>query len=179
MGVDVDQPSADGTEPAAEGDRPEDVVDPLLWREAQYVLGKHSGADGNGVCVCCHSSYPCNARRLAERAEAAARKPWRMGWTARHDLYSTSTVPQWCGLTAPVRREDRPVGGPSVGGPAVEWSVEWSSGGRSKGELTARPAPPSQLEPRTRESGPPRRALLSASRHRRRRPRPYVFNDIT
>jgi hypothetical protein len=69
---------------------PPDVVDLLLWRDAQEMLGRHSGADRYGDCVWCALTWPCPPRRLAERAEAAAFGHWNEAWTARHDL-RTST----------------------------------------------------------------------------------------
>jgi len=67
---------------------PADVVDRLLWRDAQLMLDRHTAADLNGCCAWCGHSSPCQPRRLAERAAAASRRPWREGWTARHDLTS-------------------------------------------------------------------------------------------
>ncbi|GLY01105.1 MULTISPECIES: hypothetical protein [Actinoplanes] len=69
---------------------PADIVDRLLWRDAQQMLGRHSAArDGN--CVWCGCRWPCSARRLAERAEIVARRPWREAWTLRHDINSMRT----------------------------------------------------------------------------------------
>lgn len=70
---------------------PADVVDRLLWRDAQEMLGRHAGADRYGECVWCGRSWPCPPRRLAERAEVAAFRPWNEAWTARHDLRSTNS----------------------------------------------------------------------------------------
>lgn len=65
---------------------PADVVDPLLWRDAQEMLGRHAGADRYGDCDWCGRTWPCPPRRLAERAEAAAYRPPDDAWTAaRHD----------------------------------------------------------------------------------------------
>jgi len=80
------------------------ITDRLLWREAQRLLGRHADADCAGRCVWCGWGWPCPPRRLAERADAASRRPWREAWTARHDLNSLNTLPSW--------RGDR--GGPSV-----------------------------------------------------------------
>jgi hypothetical protein len=80
--------SVDQTEPA-------DVVDRLLWRDAQYMLGRHAQPNQVGECVWCGSAWPCPPRRLAERAEAASRRPWREAWTARHDLNGLRALPSW------------------------------------------------------------------------------------
>ena len=80
--------SVDQTEPA-------DVVDRLLWRDAQQILERHAEPDPDGQCVWCARSWPCAPRRLAERAEAASRRPWNEAWTARHDLYSLRALPTW------------------------------------------------------------------------------------
>lgn|GEM_PF-4693408 len=74
-------------------EEPADVVDRLLWRDAQLILGRHVEPDHEGRCVWCGRSWPCPPRRLAERAEVAARRPWNEAWTARHDLYSLHTAP--------------------------------------------------------------------------------------
>jgi hypothetical protein len=80
--------SVDHTEPA-------DVVDRLLWRDAQQILERHAEPDRAGNCEWCGKEWPCAPRRLAERAEAASRRPWNEAWTARHDLYSLRTLPSW------------------------------------------------------------------------------------
>lgn len=54
-----------------------DVIDPLLWREAQLMLGRHAEPGFDHRCVWCGFRWPCPARRLAERAAAAARRPAR------------------------------------------------------------------------------------------------------
>jgi hypothetical protein len=74
---------------------PADIVDRLLWRDAQYMLDRHASPDETGQCVCCGRSWPCPPRRLAERAELAAFKPWNEVWTARHDLHSLRAIPSW------------------------------------------------------------------------------------
>ena len=79
--VDVDQ-----TEPA-------DIVDRLLWRDAQQLLGRHTEPDHDGLCVWCGWRWPCSVRRLAERADVASRRPWREAWTLRHDLNSVRAMP--------------------------------------------------------------------------------------
>ncbi|MBG0563187.1 hypothetical protein [Actinoplanes aureus] len=72
---------------------PADIVDRLLWRDAQHMLGRHMAAGVDGNCVWCGWRWPCSARRLAERADAAARRPWREAWTLRHDVNSMRTWP--------------------------------------------------------------------------------------
>lgn len=79
--------SVDGTDP--------DVVDPLLWRDAQQMLGRHAAEDHDGRCVWCGWQWPCPPRRLAERAEVAACRPWQESWTARHDMNGLRTLPAW------------------------------------------------------------------------------------
>lgn len=72
---------------------PTDIVDRLLWRDAQHMLGRHAGPGLDGNCVWCGWRWPCAPRRLAERAEAASRRPWRESWTLRHDLNSIRAMP--------------------------------------------------------------------------------------
>ena len=90
---------------------PADIVDRLLWRDAQRLFRRHAEPDSAGSCVWCGSRWPCVPRRLAERAEAAARRPWRESWTLRHDLNSMRAMP---GLRAGLEgnggyRQQRPV----------------------------------------------------------------------
>jgi hypothetical protein len=73
---------------------PVDVVDRLLWRDAQQILARHS-EDGVGHCLWCGRDWPCLPRRCAERADAASRQPWTEAWTARHDLHIMRTTPDW------------------------------------------------------------------------------------
>ncbi|HEX8630536.1 MAG TPA: hypothetical protein VF755_20445 [Catenuloplanes sp.] len=72
---------------------PADIVDRLLWRDAQTMLGRHADADDDGRCGWCGWHWPCAPRRLAERAAEAARSPWREAWTTRHDLNSMRALP--------------------------------------------------------------------------------------
>jgi hypothetical protein len=72
---------------------PTDVVDRLLWRDAQELLGRHTHPEPDGSCVWCGRRWPCAPRRLAERADAASRRPWRVAWTLRHDLNSIRAMP--------------------------------------------------------------------------------------
>jgi hypothetical protein len=52
-----------------------EVVDRLLWRDAQLMLSRHSGLDRWGNCAWCRMPQPCPARRLAQRAQAVAYEP--------------------------------------------------------------------------------------------------------
>jgi hypothetical protein len=70
-----------------------DIVDRLLWQDAQRMLGRHAGAGHDGNCVWCGWRWPCAPRRVAERADAASRRPWREAWTIRHDLNSLRDLP--------------------------------------------------------------------------------------
>ena len=72
---------------------PTDVVDRLLWQEAQTMLGRHAQAGTDGDCVWCGWRWPCAPRRVAERAAIASRRPWREAWTLRHDLNSIRAMP--------------------------------------------------------------------------------------
>ncbi|RZU52136.1 hypothetical protein EV385_3978 [Krasilnikovia cinnamomea] len=83
--------SVDQTEPA-------DIVDRLLWRDAQHLLGRHDRPDADFNCVWCGRRWPCAPRRLAERANTAARRPWREAWTLRHDLNSIRPTGLHAGL---------------------------------------------------------------------------------
>ena len=67
---------------------PADVVDRLLWQDAQRMLGRHTRPDPDGTCVWCGWQWPCAPRRLAERAATASRRPWQVAWTLRHDINS-------------------------------------------------------------------------------------------
>ena len=74
---------------------PVDVVDRLLWRDAQIMLERHAEPDPDGRCVWCGRTWPCSPRRLAEHAELAAFKPWNEAWTARHDLHGLRASTDW------------------------------------------------------------------------------------
>lgn len=52
-----------------------DVVDPLMWRDAQHLLSRHAEPGPDGKCTWCGWRWPCPPRRLAERAEVVARRP--------------------------------------------------------------------------------------------------------
>src|SRR4051794_19881614 len=72
---------------------PTDIVDRLLWQDARQMLTRHAEPARDGNCVWCGWRWPCSPRRLAERAEAASRRPWRESWTLRHDLNSIRVMP--------------------------------------------------------------------------------------
>ena len=55
---------------------PADVVDRMLWRNAQHILDRHTASDARGRCTWCGDEWPCLPRQLAERADAASRQPW-------------------------------------------------------------------------------------------------------
>ena len=100
-----------------DGTQPADVVDRLLWRDAQEMLGRHAEPDPDDTCVWCGWRWPCAARRLAERAAAASRRPFRVAWTLRHDLNSIRAMPALhaglgrTGDPRPARRpNERPAG---------------------------------------------------------------------
>jgi hypothetical protein len=73
-----------------EGDCPSDVVDRLLWRNAQRILSRHA-IRLDGTCRWCAQTAPCDARRLAIRALEVARLPWQEAWHARNEI--TSLLP--------------------------------------------------------------------------------------
>lgn len=81
-----------GTEPAAAAPAvPDDVVDALLWRDAQYVLNRHQ-PDGS-CCGYCGEPTPCTATRLATRATKAARTPVRpVGHAAQWRVVAGVTI---------------------------------------------------------------------------------------
>lgn len=64
----------------SESTEPVDVVDPLLWRDAQQMLGRHAGPGPDDRCEWCGWEWPCPPRRLAERAAAASRGQWQETW---------------------------------------------------------------------------------------------------
>ncbi|MBB5870361.1 hypothetical protein F4553_003740 [Allocatelliglobosispora scoriae] len=74
---------------------PTDVQDRLLWRDAQQMCDRHPAPDSDNHCTWCGQAWPCPPRRLAERAAAAACRPWREGWTARHDMNGLRALPSW------------------------------------------------------------------------------------
>lgn len=77
----VDHSQAD----CATTDCPTDVVDRLLWRNAQRILHRHV-VRLDGTCHWCERSAPCGPRELAERADAVSRLPWHEAWAARNEV---------------------------------------------------------------------------------------------
>jgi hypothetical protein len=78
-----------------ESSEPVEIMDRLLWRDAQQMLDRHAQSGPDGRCEWCGWHWPCPPRRLAERAEVAASRPWReSSWTAAPDLHTT-TLPSW------------------------------------------------------------------------------------
>jgi hypothetical protein len=78
-----------------ESSEPVEIMDRLLWRDAQQMLDRHAQPGPDGRCEWCGWHWPCPPRRLAERAEVAASRPWQESWTARHDLNDLRTLPSW------------------------------------------------------------------------------------
>ena len=74
---------------------PIDVVDRQLWRDAQVMLAQHVQSEGDERCAGCSRPWPCVSRRVGERAEIAAFKPWNEVWTVRGDLRSLRGLPNW------------------------------------------------------------------------------------
>jgi hypothetical protein len=64
-----------------------EIIDPLLWRDAQLMLGRHAEPGYDDRCVWCGFRWPCPARRLAERALRAACRPHRGVNGHRTDSY--------------------------------------------------------------------------------------------
>jgi hypothetical protein len=88
---------------------PADIVDRLLWQDAQQMLSRHAEPGHDGNCVWCGWRWPCAPRRLGERAEVASRRPWREAWTLRHDLNSVRAMPGVrTGLDDNLTRRDTP-----------------------------------------------------------------------
>ena len=68
-----------------ETDCPSDVVDRLLWRNAQRILHRHV-VRLDGTCHWCGRMAPCGPRELADRADAVSRLPWHEAWEARNEI---------------------------------------------------------------------------------------------
>ena len=56
---------------------PDDVVDRMLWVDAQHILRRHVANNYDRMCAWCGREWPCAPRHLAERAELASYQPWR------------------------------------------------------------------------------------------------------
>lgn len=86
-----------------EDPEPIEIVDRLLWRDAQQMLSRHAGPSPDGRCEWCGRHWPCPARRLAERAEAVAtsRPVEKSSWPVphelgrRHDISNQRGLPTW------------------------------------------------------------------------------------
>jgi hypothetical protein len=76
-----------------EAECPADVVDPLLWRGAQRILDRHV-LQLDGTCRWCGWQGPCSPRRLAQRAEAKARRGWHEEWIARNEISRLLPAPE-------------------------------------------------------------------------------------
>ena len=91
--ISVAEPLA-GSDIAADG---VEILDRLLWQDAQNMLARHTALDGLGPhddsCSWCGHAWPCPPRRLAERAAAASTRTWQQAWTARHDLNGLRSLP--------------------------------------------------------------------------------------
>lgn len=85
-------------------DCPPEVVDRLLWRNAQRILDRHATRP-DGTCSWCGGPSPCSPQRLAERAEEVARLPWHEALEARSDI--TRLLPT-VASEAPLPPEDLP-----------------------------------------------------------------------
>ncbi|HEY8473428.1 MAG TPA: hypothetical protein VIL37_12445 [Natronosporangium sp.] len=85
-----------------ESPEPGDITDRLLWRDAQQMLDRHAHANADGRCEWCGWHWPCPPRRLAERAEVAASRPWRTAWTAQpaQPAQPAGPVSNWHELSA-------------------------------------------------------------------------------
>lgn len=114
------------------GDCPSDVVDRLLWRNAQRIMSRHA-IRLDGTCRWCAQPAPCDARRLAVRALEVARLPWQDAWPARNEI--TSLLPI---VTAQLRRAGAAPGrGPSA------------DGRHPDGDSSDRPRPVARIRTRT------------------------------
>lgn len=84
-----------------ESSEPVEIIDRLLWRDAQQMLDRHAQSGTDGRCEWCGWHWPCPPRRLAERAEVAASRvavagdPRREPWTAQPDLPDLHPLPSW------------------------------------------------------------------------------------
>jgi hypothetical protein len=79
---------------SVEHPEPPDVVDRLLWRDAQAMIARHPEPDRDGRCVWCEAPWPCEPRRLAERADEVSRRPWRDPRSTGHDLNGLRALPR-------------------------------------------------------------------------------------
>lgn len=75
----------------ANGPVPEEVADPLLWREAMRIMARHrpdpDNSDGCAWAGCTDADgYPCRARRAAQKAEIASYDRGERNLRAREQL---------------------------------------------------------------------------------------------
>jgi hypothetical protein len=81
-------------------DCPGDVVDHMLWRNAQAILRRHV-IRPDGTCQWCGLRAPCSPRRLAERADVVSRLPPHPALAGRDD--ATRLLPLMIADSARVR----------------------------------------------------------------------------
>ena len=70
---------------AVDQECPEEVVDTLLWRNAQRILRRHV-IRLDGTCHWCGRRSQCAAQAVALRADAVSRLPLHEAWEARDEL---------------------------------------------------------------------------------------------
>ena len=70
----------------AEAPCPVEVVDRLLWRNAQRIMARHQARGVDGPCRWCGGRSPCGPRQLAERADVASRLPMHEALSVRNDI---------------------------------------------------------------------------------------------
>jgi hypothetical protein len=83
---------------------PGEVADRLLWRDARQTLERHADHDSSGRCIWCGGHWPCPARRLAERAEAASLWSSHASWARRDG--APLAVASWRGKASVPYQED-------------------------------------------------------------------------
>jgi hypothetical protein len=120
-----------------ESPEPVEIIDRLLWRDAQQMLDRHAEPGPDGRCEWCGWHWPCPPRRLAERAEVAFRRPWRESWPATHDANDLPQLPSW--------RPERANGAPAPGSPPG-----WAAGPVPPPGWAAEPVPAGGYEPSAR-----------------------------
>jgi hypothetical protein len=72
-------------------DCPADVIDPMLWNDAQLILRRHFAPAGSDSCSWCSGYWPCAPAQLAMRAETAARRSGRDSLLLRNSNASRFT----------------------------------------------------------------------------------------
>lgn len=76
-----------------ESPEPVEIMDRLLWRDAQQMLDRHAQPGVDGRCEWCGWHWPCPPRRLAERAEIAARSPGSLALMSALEEAPTRAAP--------------------------------------------------------------------------------------